>query len=94
MHLAAFHAQLRSLAALEMTDLVAVGVIEAHDIRGWYTFKLDPLRWLLRADKEAVEAVWVAMQRRVERPAEIDRAADRNIVQFLPRKSGGRSRPL
>jgi hypothetical protein len=94
MNLADFHAQLRVLASLDMHDLVDVGVLEAHDIRTWHTFRLDPLRWMLKADLAAVQAVWLAMQRRVERKAEVDRASDCNVVHFLPRKRATRQRPL
>lgn len=64
MELREFHNGLRVLAGLDMSELVAGGVIEADDEAEWKAFREHPWKWLITADDDRAVKLWAVMKGR------------------------------
>lgn len=59
-----FHNLLRVLTSIDMSELVAGGVIEGDDEAEWATFRKDPHRWMILAGDDEADKLWAVIERR------------------------------
>lgn len=60
-----FQNALRVLHNLDFDDLVHAGVMRVDAHRAWDTFRANPTVWVLRADDDTAEKLWVLVKRRM-----------------------------
>lgn len=54
-----------TLRTIDMSDAVTAGVIADGDAEEYAALKLDPIRWLKRADPARQEKLWTIIDRRI-----------------------------
>lgn len=62
-----FHNALRIMLSIDMSELVAAGVIAGGDKTSWEKFRDNPYRWMLRVDDDTAQRLWLLIESRQRR---------------------------
>jgi hypothetical protein len=64
-----FHNRLRVMMSIDRHELIEAGIEIMRDDSVWWTFQVNPYRWLVACDDVNAERVWSIIERRTTRPA-------------------------
>jgi hypothetical protein len=62
-----FHNALRILVSIDHDALAAAGIMQGDDAKEWHRFRMDPFRWLIRADDDKARKLFELIELR-QRP--------------------------